>query len=115
MYVFMSLNFQLTVTEISYSRYLQSQIGSLNDEQHRNTAERLQRIEVLVTPRTDSMINLPPALPPRDLIVPDQLGERFRTAFNRHRALIGKSNDDLSLHDGLDAFFMHYNSVSIQN
>ncbi|KAF2264190.1 hypothetical protein CC78DRAFT_568495 [Lojkania enalia] len=94
-----------------FQLYLQSQIGSLNDEQHQNTAERLQRIEELITPRIDSPVDRPSAVPPRDLIVPLELADRFKASLRDHPDFAGKTIDDITLQDGLDAFFMHFNSM----
>ncbi|KAF2004028.1 hypothetical protein P154DRAFT_617287 [Amniculicola lignicola CBS 123094] len=105
-------NVKISLVLDPFKLHVQSELGSLNNEQHQNTAERLQELkDMILTLHGPGALATPARPPPRDLSVPQDIATMFAgTARQRRDSTLGEASD-FPLQEGLDAFFRHFNSV----
>lgn len=97
-------------------RYVQTQLRELHKEQHQDIAEHLQELKQLLISGREPPEGLVTARVVRDLEVPYALQTKFAANSNSQGALdkqdSGSSSvQTVSVKDGLDAFFYHFNAV----
>jgi hypothetical protein len=93
--------------------HIETQRSTLHQEQHQDTAERIQELSRLMIavlgPDAEEL-----SRPTRDLDVPFQISQRFESALKRNRqseSVEISSSAGIPLRDGLEAFFHHFNPV----
>jgi hypothetical protein len=98
---------------IKISSHIQTQLSNVYQEQHQDTAERIQELSRLMIsvldPDAEEL-----SQPSRDLEVPSEVGERFQSALTRNcqsESMKTSSSAGFPLRDGLEAFFHHFNPV----
>jgi hypothetical protein len=98
---------------IKISSHIQTQLSNVHQEQHQDTAERIQELSRLMLSVLDPEAEVS-SQPTRDLEVPSEICERFESALTRNRqseSMETSSSAGFPLRDGLEAFFHHFNLV----
>ena len=104
---------------ISTYRYVQTQLRDLHKEQHQDIAELLQELKHLLLSNREPTTEVLSFQIPRDLDVPIELSDRFAAELCRGPFPDPSGRDEirdepkiqLSVKDGLDIFFNHFNGV----
>lgn len=99
-----------------FRRHVQTQLRELHKEQHQDIAEHLQELKQLLVLGRDPLIEITATRIERDLEVPPALQTKFAGNLHIQVALNNQgsdpsSNDLISVKDGLEAFFYHFNAV----
>jgi hypothetical protein len=96
--------------------HIQTQLSTLHQEQHQDTAERIQELSRLMIATLDPDAE-EISRPTRDLDVPLEISERFESALTQNRqgeSMESSSTAGIPLRDALEAFFHHFNPVRCQ-
>jgi hypothetical protein len=90
----------------------------LHREQHQDVAELLQELKQLLISSRDPSTETTVLQIERDVSVPAELGAKFELELHRRvtstteERIAGNAEASLSVKDGLEAFFSHFNEVS---
>ncbi|KAF1844355.1 uncharacterized protein K460DRAFT_357965 [Cucurbitaria berberidis CBS 394.84] len=104
-----------------FNIHVQTQLRNLHKEQHQDIAELLQELKHLLISGRDPVSETPVLHIKRDLEVPTELCERFTLESQRRlssTSSTSSANDatvheaQISVKDGLEAFFYHFNGIS---
>jgi hypothetical protein len=96
---------------------VQTQLRDLHREQHQDVAELLQELKQLLVSGRDSGTDTPIYQIERDLHIPTELDTKFTSEFQKRMEPVDQDIDSpnpelaLSVKDGLDVFFSHFNEV----
>ncbi|KAH7389906.1 hypothetical protein BKA66DRAFT_440175 [Pyrenochaeta sp. MPI-SDFR-AT-0127] len=101
-----------------FNIHVQTQLRDLHKEQHQDIAELLQELKQLLISGREPVIETPTQFIIRDIEVPVELNERFASELRQRLELPSDKSGDspqdaqLSVRDGLEAFFNHFNGLS---
>jgi hypothetical protein len=97
--------------------HVQTQLRDLHREQHQDVAELLQELKQLLISARDPNVDYPTQRIERDLDVPSELCVKFAAELKQRLVANNQGSDPadvettLSVKDGLEAFFTHFNEV----
>ncbi|CAO2652591.1 Nn.00g008740.m01.CDS01 [Neocucurbitaria sp. VM-36] len=100
-----------------FNIHVQTQLRDLHKEQHQDIAELLQELKQLLISGREPASDISTLHIKRDVAVPSELSERFASELQRHilsvPSIHGETSNEmqLSVKDGLEAFFAHFNSI----
>lgn len=101
-----------------FNIHVQTQLRDLHKEQHQDVAELLQELKQLLISGREPATEVQPIRIKRDLEVPIELSDRFAAELQTRLESNSLNHDEsaqcmqLSVKDGLEAFFSHFNGIA---